>query len=116
MQPTFAGENMAVLTTTQNLFTPVRTCRCFDISSLGSFDIWMSSIMKRLILQINKTLNFFLLPHMGMKVTSKVEKYKNPRELRLIQIKILSSLSGTPNKVFNMLIILIFLDNFLKIR
>lgn len=100
MQPTFAGENMAVLTTTQNLFTPVRTCRCFDISSLGSFDIWMSSIMKRLILQINKTLNFFLLPHMGMKVTSKVEKYKNPRELRLIQIKILSSLSGTPNKVF----------------
>lgn len=45
---TFAWENMDVLTTTQNLFTRLRTCRCFGISSLGPFNLWMSRIVKRL--------------------------------------------------------------------
>lgn len=41
---TFAGENMDVLTTTQNLFTRVRICRCFDNYSLGPFNLSMSRI------------------------------------------------------------------------
>lgn len=97
VQPTFAGENMAVLTTTQNLFT--RVSRCFDISSLGSFDLWMSRIMKRLILQKNKTSNYFLLVHLGMKVASKVEKYISSRTA-LNSNQILPSSQRTQNKAF----------------
>lgn len=68
---------MAVLTTTKNLLT--RVSRYFDISSLGSFDLWMSIFDNRLTLQINKTLDFFLLVYLGIKKASKVKKLKSSR-------------------------------------